>query len=178
MLEGFNFHKEYIVDETRNPIARKAAIKKAEVIALDPYAKMFSIGLEIRSAPLFCTPEVNMLGTEIGWFRALGLPVDVFTKGPDMLSYLMNEQACWSMVIIDCDSNGGMEYVLGQLEKGIRPDLKIPFVLVSRELETVSLWNAQSPKETEILDHTFSIDNMEETVFVVSHSQQSLVATS
>ena len=126
MLEDLSFHEEYLSDGCRNPLARHAASTKVEVVALEPYAKMFSIGSEIRSAPLFCAPEVKILGTEIGWFRALGLPVDVCTKSPDMLGDLLSGQACWSMVIIDCDSNGGIEHVLGQLRKGIRSEMKIP----------------------------------------------------
>jgi len=167
MLEDLSFHEEYLSDGCRNPLARHAAPTKVEVVALEPYAKMFSIGSEIRSAPLFCAPEVKILGTEIGWFRALGLPVDVCTKSPDMLGDLLSGQACWSMVIIDCDSNGGIEHVLGQLRKGIRSEMKIPFVLVSRDLEEAVHWDSQTPTDSKLLNHTFSIDNMEETVFAV-----------
>lgn len=167
MLEDLSFHEEYLSDGCRNPLARHAASTKVEVVALEPYAKMFSIGSEIRSAPLFCAPEVKILGTEIGWFRALGLPVDVCTNSPDMLGDLLSGQACWSMVIIDCDSNGGIEHVLGQLRKGIRSEMKIPFVLVSRDLEEAVHWDSQTPTDSKLLNHTFSIDNMEETVFAV-----------
>ena len=167
MLEDLSFHEEYLSDGCRNPLARHAASTNVEVVALEPYAKMFSIGSEIRSAPLFCAPEVKILGTEIGWFRALGLPVDVCTKSPDMLGDLLSGQACWSMVIIDCDSNGGIEHVLGQLRKGIRSEMKIPFVLVSRDLEEAVHWDSQTPTDSKLLNHTFSIDNMEETVFAV-----------
>jgi len=167
MLEDLSFHEEYRSDGCRNPLARHAASTKVEVVALEPYAKMFSIGSEIRSAPLFCAPEVKILGTEIGWFRALGLPVDVCTKSPDMLGDLLSGQACWSMVIIYCDSNGGIEHVLGQLRKGIRSEMKIPFVLVSRDLEEAVHWDSQTPTDSKLLNHTFSIDNMEETVFAV-----------
>jgi hypothetical protein len=167
MLEEWGFQEEYLLDGLPSHLSRMAAHSKVEVIALEPYAKMFSIGSEIRSAPLFCAPEVNTMGSEIGWFRALGLRVDVCTQSPDMLCDLFCEQACWSMVIIDCDSNGGIQHVLVQLKKDIRSDLKIPFVLVSRDLEAAVYWDAQSPMETKRLDHEFSIENMEETVFAV-----------
>jgi len=167
MLEEWSFQEEYSLDGLRNPLSRMTAHSKVEVIALEPYAKMFSIGSEIRSAPLFCTPELIRMGTEIGWFRALGSPVDVCTQSPDMLGDVFCGQACWSMVIIDCDANGGIEPVLVQLKRGIRSDLKIPFVLVSHNLEAAVVWDAQSPTETKTLDHAFSIENMEETVFAV-----------
>lgn len=167
MLEEWSFQEEYSLDGLRNPLSRMTAPSKVEVISLEPYAKMFSIGSSIRSAPLFCTPKLIRMGTEIGWFRALGLPVDVCTQSPDMLGDLFCGQVCWSMVIIDCDANGGIESVLIQLKRGIRSDLKIPFVLVSDNLEPAVLWDAQSQTETKTLDHAFSIENMEETVFAV-----------
>ena len=170
MLEEWSFQDEYSLDGLRHPLSRMTAHSNVEVIALAPYAKMFSIGSAIRSAPLFCAPELIRMGTEIGWFRALGLPVDVCTQIPDMLGDLFCGQACWSMVIIDCDANGGIGSVLVQLKRGIRSDLKIPFVLVSHNLEAAVLWDAQSPTETKTLDHAFSIENMEEIVFAVLES--------
>lgn len=167
LLENVVYDRDRLLDDCPTPFGSAESDPSTDVFSLEPYAKMFSIGREIPTAPLFCTPEISKMGTEIGWFRALGVPVDVCTKKPSILARLMSESACWSMVIIDCEPFGGIGSVIEQLKNEIRRDLVVPFVLVSSHCGSAVYWVAHSPTVTTLLTSTFSINTMEETVFAV-----------
>lgn len=167
LVENAMYHAELVPDDCQYPRESTETVTTFDVVSLEPYAKMFSIGIEVDAAPLFCTPAASIMGPEIGWFRALGLPVDVFTQSPASLDHLMSNGACWSMVIVDCDSFGGIECVLEQLRREIKTDLKVPFILVSSHCGSAVSWGAQAPTVSTLLADKFSIDTMEETVFAV-----------
>ena len=167
LFENSVYHEEPVLDGHQQLCECSQTDTIIDVISLEPYAKMFSIGLELDAGPLFCTSAVSQMGTEIGWFRALGLPVDVFTQSLSMLDHLMSERTCWSMVIVDCNSFGGIERVLEHLRREIKTDLTVPFLLVSSHCGSAVCWWAQSPTVSTLLAETFSIDTMEETVFAV-----------
>jgi len=138
-----------------------------EIVNLDPYQKMFSIGLEISSPPLFCASRAEIFGNEMGWFRALGLPVSFCDDPLNNLEYLMAARNSWCMIIVDCDAFGGEHAFLANLRAIIRSDFEIPFILVSRENKTSSYWHAQRPRVLSVLDDELSMDSLEDTVLTV-----------
>ncbi|MFA8444000.1 hypothetical protein [Yoonia sp.] len=136
-------------------------------ITLPPFQKMFSIGYDISVAPLFCTPDSSAFGAEIGWFRALGLPVTLYGGPPRTLGELIVKPKMWSVVLIDCASYGGMGTVLSDLKMAIPSNLQLPVVLISGNHQPPLHWNPVLNEWPTALDCSFSLDHLEDILDAV-----------
>ena len=130
-------------------------------VNLPPFQKMFSIGYDISAPPLFCTPDSGALGAEIGWFRALGLPVTLYNGIPHSLGKFTVKQKLWSVVLIDCDGYGGMHTVVSDLQMALDATFKLPVVFISRSEQPPVFWNPITNKLSAPLECSFSVNHLE-----------------
>lgn len=167
MLEDFYSFDEHLLTGCPTQPMKDYVGTLTKIINLEPYQKMFSIAREISSPPLFCASKAETFGDEMGWFRALGLPVSFCDDPLNYFESLMAARSSWCMIIVDCDAFGGDPAFLANLRATIRSDFDIPFILVSRENKTSNYWHAQSPRVLSVLDDELSIDTLEDTVLSV-----------
>lgn len=173
MLEDFDSFDEHLLIACPPQPTKDFVGALTKIVNLEPYQKMFSIGREISSPPLFCASRAEIFGDEMGWFRALGLSVSFCDDPLNNLESLMAARNSWCMIIVDCDTFGGDHAFLANLRAIIRSDFEIPFILVSRENKTSSYWHAQSPRVLSVLDE-FSMDTLEDTVLTVLGQEELL----
>jgi len=167
MFEGSDYSDQSSLTGYLSQPVKYAGHKRALIVDLEPYPKMFSIGRDISLPPLFCAPTADIFGAEMGWFRALGSSVSFCTHPPGSLGTVLAKHNTWLMTIVDCDAFGGYQAVLDGLEEVIRSDLEMPFILVSRKNKTSSYWNAQSPSMITALDDELSMNTLEDAIFTV-----------
>ena len=154
-----DFHVSATVESSTLPIGM--------TVTLPPFQKMFSIGYDIGVAPLFYTPDSSAFGAEIGWFRALGLPVTLYGGPLRALGELTVKPKMWSVVLIDCDSYGGMRTVLSDLQLAIPAYLQLPVVLISGNKQPCLCWNPVLNEWPTAFDCSFSLDHLEDILDAV-----------
>ena len=135
--------------ETPSKSKRKISLKQ-----LQPYPKMFSSKLELDQPPLVCTQNSESLGDFIGWFRALGLPVNICSDVSDLHHHLNYADCPLSLIVIDVDGVADIEVTFCRILNLRQEYPEIPIILISKYISFSDSANDYFAMADVFLDHS------------------------